>query len=66
MITFVLNNQSILCNSLFFPNKRVSKLKWPIKLSIVGVGGPARSNGHDLGGGIHKTNCFRASKPRPY
>ena len=54
MITFVLNNQSILCNSLFFPNKRVSKLKWPIKLSIVGVGGAARSNGHDLGGGIHK------------
>ena len=39
MITFVLNNQSILCNSLFFPNKRVSKLKWPIKLGIVGVGG---------------------------
>ena len=65
MITFVLNNQSILCNSLFFLIKGI-KLKWPIKLSIVGVGGAARSNGHDLGGGIHKTNCFRASKPRPY
>lgn len=58
MITFVLNNQSILCNSLFFPNKRVSKLKWAIKLSIVGVGGLPEATVTTLEGEYTKQTVF--------